>query len=190
MGVGGDGMTDQDIAVSVISKFLNDKNKRILLVKGYDDDAKIKVVLGSLEKKFKKGIIRTSRMSDVSWHINRAFGKRLLPSSVKSTTNYELGKMLINISSYATHSKRNPRGSENTFTVYYPVQTVLDDPKRYKEFLEELERSKSQKIILVTTIEWGIKNFDIENHVDEVFFYSVENDNPQIMKNLRNNGAI
>lgn len=191
MEIGGDlYMIDQDKAISVISNFLNDAEKRILLVKGYDDDAKVKVVLGSLEKVFQKGIIRTNRMSDVSRHINRAFERDLLPNSVKSTTNYKLGKMHLNISSYVTHSKNNPRGSEDTFTVYYPVQTVLDNPKRYNEFLVELKGSKSKKIILITSTEWGIKNFDVEKHVDEVFFYSVENDNPQIMKNLRRNGAI
>jgi len=49
-------------------------------------------------------------------------------------------------------------------------------------------RSKS-RIILITTNEWSIKNWDIENYVD-VFFYSIENDNPQIMTNLRNNGVL
>ncbi len=98
--------------------------------------------------------------------------------------------MLVNISSYATSTKNNPRGNEETFTVFHPVQLVLDDSKRYREFVNELNKLKSKKIILITTNEWSIENWDIENYVDEVYFYSVDNDNPQIMKNLRNNGAI
>lgn len=82
------------------------------------------------------------------------------------------------------------KGDENTFTLYYPVQIVLDNPKRYEDFLRELHNTHSRKIILITTNEWSIKEWDIENHVDEVFFYSVENDNPDIMINLRNYGAI
>ena len=183
-------MTDKDLAISAVLDFLNDKSKRILLLRGYDNDAKVRVVLGCLERKFKKGIIRTSSMAYASDHINSAFNKKLLPEVIKSTTNYDLGRMLVNISSYATHTANNPKGNETTYTLFHPVQLVLDDPKRYSNFLNELNRTNSSKIILITTNEWSIKKWDVENYVDEVFFYSVENDNPQIMTNLRNNGAI
>lgn len=32
------------------------------------------------------------------------------------------------------------------------------------------ENTKSRKILLITTNEWSIKEWDIENHVDEVIF--------------------
>ncbi len=149
---------------------MNDENKRILLLRGYDNDAKLRVVLSCLNRKFDKGIIRTSDMSDMSFHINRAFNKNLLPNTIKSTTNYRLGSMTININSYKNHTRSNPKGNENTFTLYHPVQTVLNDLKRYDEFLKELKSSKSSKIILSTTNEWSIKEWDIENHVDATFF--------------------
>lgn len=98
--------------------------------------------------------------------------------------------MTININSYATHTATNPRGNENTFTLIFPVQLVLGNSKRYSNFLNDLKKIRSRKIILITTNEWGITDWDIENFVDEVFFYNVEKDNPQIMSNLRNNGAI
>ncbi|WP_029265710.1 hypothetical protein [Virgibacillus alimentarius] len=183
-------LNDAKAAVETVLNFLNDPTKRTLLVKGYDNDAKVKVVLSCLNKVFGKGIIRTSSMSDIADHINRSFKNQQLPRNIKSTTNYALGKMTININSYATHTANNPGGNENTFTLFHPVQMALDDPKRYKALLHDLNKSGSSKIILITTNEWGIKNWDIENHVDEVYFYSVENDNPQIMTNLRNNGAI
>lgn len=46
-------------------------------------------------------------------------------------------------------------------------------------------KTYSRKIILITTNEWSIQNWDIENNVDEVFFYNVENDNPGFMSNLK-----
>ncbi|MEE6185268.1 hypothetical protein ACQ3VH_11860 [Bacillus pretiosus] len=113
-----------------------------------------------------------------------------MPYTVKSTTNYEIGRMLVNINSYVTHTNSNPRGNGNTFTLFYPVQTVLDNEKRYKKFLDELKSTNSKKVILITTNEWSIKEWDIENYMDEVYFYSVENDNPEIMRNLRNNGVL
>ncbi|WP_058836713.1 hypothetical protein [Luteimonas abyssi] len=183
-------MTDRQNAIDAISNFINDDTKRILLIKGYDNEAKLRAALSCLNGIFSKGIIRTSAMSDISDHINHAFQKDLLPYAIKSTTTYKLGKMRVNINSYVTNTRSNPKGNENTFTVFYPVQTVLDNPKRYNKFLEELEKTESRKVILITTNEWGIKEWDIKNKVDEVFFYSVENDNPQIMRNLRNNGAI
>ncbi|MGM0903075.1 MAG: hypothetical protein ACQEXB_18500 [Bacillota bacterium] len=183
-------MTDEQKAIEAVMEFLHDKTKKTLLVRGFDNDAKVRVVLSCLNKQFDKGIIRTSSMSDISDHINRAFNKKLLPYNVKSTTTYKLGSMAININSYATHTASNPRGNEGTFTLFHPVQLVLDDSKRYSNFLSDLNNVASKKVILITTNEWSIKEWDIEKHVDKVFFYSVENDNPQIMRNLRNNGAI
>jgi hypothetical protein len=183
-------MTDKEKAIETILSFLKDDTKKTLLVRGYDNDAKLRVVLACLSSIFTKGIIRTSSMSDIAFHVNRSFKENLLPHTVKSTTSYRLGNMTVKINSYVTNTKSNPKGNNNTFTLYHPVQTVLDDLKRYSKFLEDLKDTNSSKVILVTTNEWSIDNFDIENHVDEVFFYSVENDNPEIMRNLRNNGAV
>jgi len=183
-------MTDKQKAIEAITNFLNDTDKRTMLVRGYDNEAKLRVTLSCLNQVFDKGIIRTGSMSDMSYHINGAYKKDLLPNSIKSTAIYKLGKMSVNFSSYATHTQNNPKGNEDTFTLFYPVESVLKNSKRYNKFLDEIKCTQSKKIILVTTNEWGIKDWDIENHVDENFFYSVENDNPQIMKNLRNNGAI
>lgn len=183
-------MSDEQKAIEAVLDFLNDDTKKTLLVRGYDSDAKIRVILYCLDRVFDRGIIRTSSMSDISNFINRAFEERLLPDTVKSTTAYDLGRMTVNINSYVTSTKFNPKGNDSTFTLFFPVQTVLNNPKRYNNFLTELENTKSRKVILITTNEWSINEWDVENYVDEVFFYSVEEDNPQIMRNLRNNGAI
>ncbi|HED1372467.1 TPA: hypothetical protein R4S40_004822, partial [Enterobacter hormaechei subsp. xiangfangensis] len=67
----------------------------------------------------------------------------------------------------------------------------LDDKKRFKEFITELNKIRSEKIILITTNEWSIENWDdIEEYVDDIVFHSVENDNPKLMSNLRGNKAI
>lgn len=183
-------MTDKEKAVAKVMEFLKDETKRVLLIRGYDNEAKIRVALSCLNQIYDNGIIRTSSMSNISDLINRSFKNNYLPNSAKSTTLYKIGNMSVNISSYASHTKMNPKGNEDTFTLFYPVQTVLDNPKRYAAFKKEIKNCNSGKVILITTNEWGIKEWDIENHVNEVFFYEVENDNPQIMKNLRNNGAI
>ena len=183
-------MSDEQKAIEAVLNFINDDNKKILLVRGYDSDAKLRAILSCLNREFDKGIIRTSSMSDIPNFINRAFNERLLPNTVKSTTNYDLGRMTVNINSYVTSTRSNPKGNDSTFTLFFPVQSVLDDSKRYNNFITELKNTKSRKVILITTNEWSIKEWDIENKVDEVFFYSVEQDNPEIMMNLRNNGAI
>lgn len=61
-------------------------------------------------------------MPNISWDINQALGKDFLPNSVTSTTNYKLGRMTVKISSYATHTKSNPKGNEDTFTLLYFIQ--------------------------------------------------------------------
>ncbi|TFJ43939.1 hypothetical protein CKN80_09425 [Carnobacterium divergens] len=182
-------MSDKQNAIDVVDSFL-ESDKKILLLKGYDNDAKVMVSLMCLNEFFDRGIIRTSNMSKFSGFIFDAFHKDLLPRNVNSTTNYKLGKMIVNISSYVTNTKRNPKGNDSTFTLYHPVQTVLDNEKLYNNLIEELEKNQSKKIIIITTNEWSIDNWEIENYVDEVYFYSVENDNPDIMSNLRSNKAI
>nr|WP_261771570.1 hypothetical protein [Paenibacillus xylanexedens] len=47
-------MSDANKAIETILDFLSDDTKKILLVKGYDDIAKLKVVLSCLNKKFDK----------------------------------------------------------------------------------------------------------------------------------------
>lgn len=183
-------MSDREQILIEIEKYLDDENKQILLLKGYDNEAKINAVLVSLNKKFTKGIIRTSSMQDISGHINRAFKNNIVPTSVKSTAIYKIGRMKVNFNSYSSHTRNNPRGNDTTFTIYFPVQYALNDSKRFKNLIEDIKACKSKKVILITTNEWCIENWDIENFADEVLFYSVENDNPNIMRNLRNNKAI
>ncbi|AST93016.1 hypothetical protein BC6307_18005 [Sutcliffiella cohnii] len=186
-------MTDLKVdlkgAVNAVTTFL-ENNKRVILIKGYDNEAKLKAVLMALNQQFSKGIIRTSSMQDIADNINLALGKKHLPSNVKSTELYKLGNMKINFNSYTTHTRNNPAGNDNTFTIFYPIQTALDNPKRYANFLKDLGEVRSKKVILITTNEWSIKNWDIENYTDEVFFYDVQNDNPELLRNLRRNGAI
>lgn len=188
---GGVILNDRDKAIENVMKFLEDETKKVLLVRGYDNDAKVRVVLFCLNEIFNKGIIRTSNeMNDVARSINRAFEEGLLPSSVKSTTTYKLGRMIVKINSYEGRIRSNPSGNESTFTLYYPVQGALDDSERFVKLLREIEKTNSRKIILITTNEWGIKSWDVENYVDEVFFYHVEHDNPELMSNLKSNGVI
>ncbi len=75
-------MTDQDNAISAVMEFLNDNNKRTLLVRGYDNDAKVKVVLGCLEKVFQKGIIKTSSMKYLSDHIKSYYPLMLFQQKI------------------------------------------------------------------------------------------------------------
>lgn len=182
-------MIDRNNAIRKINNFLEDENKRILLVKGYDNRAKVNAVLNCLNKKFKQGILKTSSMQDIPFLINSSFKNKVLPNNVISTKVYKIGNMKVKISKYSGRTVHNPIGNKNTFTLYHPVQLALNDPKQYSNLLEDIKRSDSGKIILITTNEWSIENWDIENHVDQVIFYSVENDNPQLMENLRRNGV-
>lgn len=102
-------MTDEEKAIEVITNFLRDDSKKILLVKGYDNYAKLKAVLVCLNQYFSKGIMRTSSMDMISDHIYRALNQKVLANNVKSTINYIIGRMLVNISSYATNTKTNPK---------------------------------------------------------------------------------
>lgn len=184
---------EQDLknAVHELSGFLEDPEKRIFLLKGYDNDAKILASLVSTNRYFKKCILLVNVMKEAPRLVNDAFpGKQVLPNSISSNKQYRIGKMQVAIYSYVTSSQNVFLGNKDTCTIIYPVQTALDDESRYKDFLEKINMINSKKIILITSNEWSIDNWDIENIADEIYFYDVENDNPDLMKNLRNNQVI
>ncbi len=182
-------MEDEINAIKKIDDFLNDDSKRIILIKGYDHVAKLRAVIKSLNKIFELGIIRCVSMKNISDFINTAMNQNFLPRIVKSTEVYSIGQMSVQISSYMTNTKENLKGNENTFTLSYPVQSTLDKPERYRRFIEELGQIKSNKIVIITTNEWGICNWDIEKRVDEIFYFNMDNDNPNLLANLKERGV-
>lgn len=183
-------MTDLEKAINYITEFLNDPIKRTLLIKGYDNEAKLKASLIALNKKYENGIVKTSSMKNIPSHFYHALKKDVLPNQIKSTSIYKVGGMKLSISSYITHTKNNYYGNENTFTLFFPVQTALDNENKYSKLKEEIANTESKKILILTTNEWSIKNWDIENRVDDIFFFDIENDSPNLIGNLRRNGAI
>lgn len=182
---------DLDNAIDEIFSFFEKTEERILLLKGYDNEAKIRAAILATNQKYSKCIFMVNVMKEASRFINDAFNrKKIIPTDVSSTKTYKVGKMEMSIYSYVTSSRNKFYGDDGSCTIVCPVQTVLDDKKRFKKFIEELNKIKSEKIILITTNEWSIKNWDIEEYVDAVVFHPVENDNPKLMNNLRENGAI
>lgn len=181
---------DLENAIETISKFIENPEKRILLIRGFDNKAKLFAALVSVNKYFRKCVLMVNVMKEAPRFVNEATNKKILPNSVNSKEQYPIGNMKMAIYSYASTSSNIHVGNEETCTIIDPIQTVLDNKERYKNFIKDLEQIKSRKIILITTNEWSIKNWNIEELADEVFFYSVENDNPDLMMTLKENGAI
>lgn len=182
---------DFKVAKERIQQFFNDPSKKIMLLRGYDNDAKIRAAFLVANNNFKNCIYISSAMKDASSFINDAFEKKqILPREVSSNKSYRIGKMKVAIFSYGTTSRNSYYGNEKTCTIVCPVQTVLDNESKFEDFIGTLNKIKSRKVILITTNEWSINNWDIEELVDDIFFYSVENDNPDLMKNLKYNKVI
>jgi predicted RNA-binding protein with PIN domain len=181
--------SDLQNAVRKLSDFFEDPKKRIILIKGYDDEAKLLASLKATNSAFRKCIFLVNVMSEAARFVNNAVKKRVLPSSINSNKKYPVGKMEMVFYSYATTSSVAYSGNEDTCTIVYPIQSVLDD-NRYEKFVAELKRIKSRKIILITTNEHSIENWDIEKYADEIYFYSVLNDNPKLMNNIKNHGIL
>lgn len=166
-------MTDKEQAVQEMRAFLQNDSKKSLLLCGVDDSAKIKAAIICLSASFKKGIVRTSDMRVAPVLLNTAFNRQIVPLSIVSTANYELGGGLTAyISRYdGQRTKRNPVGNQNTFTLFLLEASVLDDAKRYASLVDELDACKSQKIVVLTTNERGVKNWAIKKKMDAVVTY-------------------
>lgn len=182
---------DFEVALEKIELFLDDPESKILLLKGHDEDAKIRASLIGVNSRFNDCVLLVGAMSQASPLVNRAFeGKKILPENVSSTKSYKIGKLNTDIYSYATSSKNTFRGDENSCTLVFPVHSVLRSENKYKKFKEELREINSRKIILISFNDHAIHNWEIEELADEVFDYTVENDNPGLLQTMKNNGVL
>lgn len=182
---------DFKVALEKIELFLDDPESKILLLKGHDEDAKIRASLIGVESRFSNCILLVGTMSQASPLVNRAFdGKEILPENVSSTKSYKIGKLNTDVYSYATSSKNMFRGDNDSCTLVFPVHSVLRNEKKYKKFTEELMEINSRKIILISFNDHAIHNWEIEELADAVFDYTVENDNPELLEIMKGNGVI
>jgi hypothetical protein len=180
-------MSDFENTRKQFTSFLESDEQRTILIKGYDDDAKIGLALTTLNSYFEFGIIRCIDMGSISHILNRSFTKEMFPRIISSTKNYKLGNMTLSISSYNDRTKNNLVGNDNTFTMYCPVQSVMKDEERLDNLFREIGNSGSRKIILVTTNDLSIDTSDIEDRVDRTIVYHVENDNPDLVSTIKRN---
>ncbi|MHC5248275.1 hypothetical protein [Enterococcus sp. LJL90] len=180
-------MTDRDVAIDYIKNFINDDSKHTFLIKGYDDDEKIGTVLAVLNEYYKKGIILCSSLQTVGDLINRAFGKEFFKKPVSTTKNYRLAKMTLGFNSYYRPNKNEYYGNEDYFGVVYPVQIALSSAERFDKMIDRVNQLRTKKIIFVTTSDHSIDTSKLEDKVDDVFIYRVDNDNPDLMAILKRN---
>lgn len=160
-------------AINSMRRFLADDYRRVFLLRGSTDSLKIKAALICLASTYKHGVIRTCDMRLVSDRINGALGKQYLPSAIRSTVDYKVGRMSLSISRYDGRTKRNPKGDEETFTLYLLAPDALNDAKRYKQFEEELSTTKSKKVLIITTDDRKVTNWDLTRFVDTFHTYGI-----------------
>lgn len=180
-------MSDFENTRKQLVNFLESSEQRTILIKGYDNDTKIRLALSTLDSYFELGIIRCPHMGSISHILNRSFTKEVFPRTVSSTKTYKIGNMTLSISGYTGRTKNNLMGNDNTFTMYCPVESVMKDEKRLDNLFREIENSGSRKIILVTTNDLSIDTSDIEERVDQTIVYHVENDNADLVSTIRGN---
>lgn len=178
-------------AVESISKFLSEEKGKIILLKGFDNEMKLLASFIAVNKNFDKCILLTNTMKNASHYVNDAFErKQVLPRSVNSNKIYKIDDLNLGIYSYSTTSSNSFYGNDETCTIVYPIQTALDNSEKYEKLLSNIKKIDSRKIILITSNEWSIKNWDIEEISDKVIFINSEDDNPDLNRNLRANGII
>lgn len=81
--------------------------------------------------------------------------------------------MSLSISRYYGRTKRNPEGDEETFTLYLVAPDALNDVKRYKAFADELSTTKSKKVLILTTDDRKVTNWDLKRFVDTFHTYGI-----------------
>lgn len=136
--------------IKELNDFLDSEEKTVFIT-GLDDDAKISVVLKTLNKRYKYGIINCSCLGDIATLINGSLKSRLLPSKVRRTKIYKIGMMKIDFKKYISSNNPKKIGTDKDFVLYYPVQSVLSNyrEKDLNSLILDISNTVSKKYLLL-----------------------------------------
>lgn len=167
-------------------------DKKSLLVTGWDDEEKLKIVIRVLNQYYRQGIIYCASLSSIADLINRDLAKGTLPRTVNSKDMYQMGNMQVRFRKY-TDSNRAHGNNQKGFSLYYPVQSILQLGKE-QQLIKKIKTDTAKKIIILTTNDQiinkkneGISGLEILNIVDEIFNLDNSKSNPKLYENVRNN---
>lgn len=178
-------MRDLNAAINIVNSFLENDDEKFLLLKGIDDDNKIKVVTSCLNKsKFNKGLLRIGNTLNDIPRILWTVGVVKPKSSYKYNKFYRIGNMNIKIDSYYSKRTMRSRFEKFDFVIIYPIQTIANRINEHDWFTNMLKDLKSEKVLLITTNDSNYKFDWIEQMMDVVYSYDSKNDKPELYERL------
>lgn len=181
-------MSDYEKYIQQFLDFL-ESDQKIMLITGLDDDAKIRMVLNGLNKKFNSGMIRCSELGRIAMIINQAFNNSPLPQKINGQKLYPIGNMKVRFSKYIDSMVNYPIGDQLDFVIYFPIETVLmpGKEKYLEQLLNNIEHTVSTKTILMTTNDPRKNMKVLRDMVDEHLHYDIANDNPELLETVKSN---
>src|SRR5699024_8316229 len=151
-----------------------------------------KTVLVSLNQYYQQGIIYCTSLGSIADLINMDLAKGILPKSVNGKDIYPIGAMRVQFRKY-TDSARVQTNSQNDFSLYYPVQSVLKSGKE-EQLISKIKNDNAEKVIILTTNDHtinvknvGLTDLRILDAVDETFNLDNSESNPELYEMVRNN---
>lgn len=162
---------------------LVDESINSILIRGYDDDLKIRETIRVLNNNYTNGVIIGAKINDSSQVINEAFDKKIL----KRESKY-LGNMQIRFDKYESQSDGINAAGE--FALFVPVQTIfLIDKER---FLEHFSNTVAKKKIIITYNDMNDVGKEISScsgSFDKVIVCDCSESNPGLIETMNSNNV-
>src|SRR5690606_36762443 len=120
-------MIDMEKFIEVIDGFLENNEQIFVLLKGIDDENKIKVTMSCINNSgLKKGLIRISNKVNDIPRILKRMGVINPKSRYKFTQYYKIGNLVIKFDPYTSKYTMKTYNENFDFAVIYPVQSMAN----------------------------------------------------------------
>lgn len=166
-----------------VVKFLDgDSDKKTLLVRGYFDKDKLLHVLESIRDSEKINealfVLGEAGICDVPRLFNDVFLDKRFKSNTRLNTRYDFPGAIGTFTKWRQHIDYT-FGNRYDLAVFYPVETVLFDPKDSEKFIKTVKNSLTNKNILITTNDFSQRPEQLYDVVDEVLILDTKNKNEE-----------
>lgn len=173
-----------------VVKFLEeDTDKKTLLVRGYFEEDKLLQVLKSIRDSKKTNevlfVLGDSSIKDVPDLFNGASVQKKFKYNTRLNTPYDFPNATGTFTKWRNHI-HGTFGSRYDLSVFYPVFSVLFDPRDTEKFIRTVKNSLTDKNILITTSDNSDRAEKLYDIVDEVVVLDTKDESEKNQEQFRN----
>lgn len=177
--------------INEIKEFLEDDNKKTVIITGYINTPKLYLTLSILNNYFNNGILYTNGIQNFKDLVNDHGRYNLISRKIKQDEFFRLNHLYLNdmqvkISLFTKNYKFNY--DNDTFSVYFPIgNATLKNSKSNQQLFENISNNQSKKIFIITVSDWAVDKSEFQSICDSIIYYDIKEDYPDRYQSLISN---